>query len=275
MELWAADPTSERGPDRDLAVVSAARTLTVLSELRTDLVEPLGAEAEKLYLGHRHHARQREAERRADDAGLGQRSVHDALATESLHQPARRPKDAAQLAHIEAEHHHSWVAFHLLAEGVVDGLDDVAFWHLWLPVQQLSPLPDDTFRRVLIDVVEEIASGRERSRECGLQGRVDLTAELLRHTGFAALVPEAQTRQVFLDPLDRVTPASLLVLLRIPVTRRVVGGVVETHAVGHRLDERRAVTRSSLFDGGAHDVVDGHHIIAVHLDALEAVAARA
>src|ERR1700682_2991878 len=110
MELRAADPASERGSDRDLAVVASARALAVLSELRTDLVETLGAEAEKLYLRHRHHPRQGEAERRADDAGLGERGVDHPGAAEALHQPARRPKDAAQLADVEPEQHHPGVS---------------------------------------------------------------------------------------------------------------------------------------------------------------------
>src|SRR6266852_4576240 len=116
----------------------------------TDLVEPLGAEAEKLYLRHRHHAGQGEAEGCADDAGLGERSVDHPRAAESLHEPARRTKNPAELAHIETEHHHAGVVFHLLAEGVVDRLDDVAIRHLWLPVEQLVALPDDTRGRVLV-----------------------------------------------------------------------------------------------------------------------------
>src|SRR5712664_4222069 len=141
MELRAADPSSERGSDRHLAVVAPARALAVLAELRTDLVETLGAEAEKLYLRHGHHPSQGEAEGRADDAGLGERGVDHTGAAKALHEPARRPKDAAQLAHVEPEQHHARVAFHLLGEGVVDRLDDVALRHLQLRVEQLSALP--------------------------------------------------------------------------------------------------------------------------------------
>src|ERR1700686_67342 len=274
MELRAADPASERGSDRDLAVVASARALAVLSELRTDLVETLGAEAEKLYLRHRHHPRQGEAERRADDAGLGQRSVDDPIATEAIDEPARRPKDAAQLAHIEPEQHYARVALHLLAEGVVDRLDDVALGHLPLPVQQLSALPENAFGWRLINIVEEVLGARDRSRCSGRQGRVDLTAELFGHACLPALIPEGQACQVFLDPLDWVLLAGLLVLHRVLVKRWVVGGVVEAHAVGHRLAEGRAFTRSSLLDRANHNVIDGHHVIAVHLDALKAVAGR-
>ena len=77
-------------------------------------MEPLGAEAEELDLGHRHHAGQGEAQRRADDACLGEWSVDDSRAAKALHQPARRPKDAAQLAHVQPEHHDARVALHLL-----------------------------------------------------------------------------------------------------------------------------------------------------------------
>src|SRR5438445_3992416 len=146
MELRAADPSSERGPNRDLAVVAPARALAVLSELGSDLVEALGAETQKLYLRHRHHPRQGETERRADDAGLGEWGVDHPSSAEALHQPARGPKDAAQLANIEPEHHHARVAFHLLGKGVVDRLDDVALRHLLLPVEQISALPQDALR---------------------------------------------------------------------------------------------------------------------------------
>ncbi len=135
-------------------------------------------------------------------------------------------------------------------------------------------LPVDTRGRVLVDVVEEVAGSRERSCESGFEGRVDLVAQLLGQIGFASLIPETQTRQVFLDPLDGVAPAGLFVLGRVPVTRRVVGGVVEAHAIRDRLDEGRPVTFSGFLDSADDDVVDGHHIIAVDLDAFEAVAGR-
>src|SRR6266849_9709136 len=202
MELRAADPTPERGSDRDLGVVPPTRALAVFSELGADLMEPLGAEAQKLYLRHRHHPRQGKAEGRADDAGLGERSVDHPRDAEALHQPARRTKDTAQLAHVEPEHHHARVAFHLLGEGVVDRLDDVALRHLRLPVEQLSALPEDTLRQLFIDVVEEVTGTWERSGDSGLESRVDLVAQLLGQVGFAAMIPEAQTGQVFLDPLD-------------------------------------------------------------------------
>src|ERR1700674_2425342 len=90
----------------------------------------------------------------------------------------------------------------------------------------------------------------------------------------AALISPCSS-SVWLDSLDRVAAARFLVLLRVAVTRWVVGGVVEAHAVRNRLDEGRAVARSSLLDSADDDVIDGHHIISVHLDAFEAVAGRA
>src|SRR6478736_10146910 len=100
MELGAADAAAERGADRDLAVVAAARALAELPELRPDLVEALSREAQELDLGHRHHARQGEPERCADDAGLGERRVDYTLSAETLHQPGGGPEHAAQLADV-------------------------------------------------------------------------------------------------------------------------------------------------------------------------------
>jgi hypothetical protein len=135
VELRAADAAAERRADRDLAVVAAARALPVLAELRPDLVEGLSRDTEELDLRHGHHAREREPERSADDAGLGERRVHDAVGAELLDEPAGRAEHAAQLADVETQHHHARVGLHLLGERAVDGLDDVELWHqsLWPP----------------------------------------------------------------------------------------------------------------------------------------------
>src|SRR5579872_5221467 len=53
VELGAADATTERGADRHLAVVSAARALAVFAQLWADLVESLSRETEELDLRHR------------------------------------------------------------------------------------------------------------------------------------------------------------------------------------------------------------------------------
>src|SRR5438132_2857685 len=126
MELGAADAAAERCPDGDLAVVAATRALAVLGELRPDLMKPLRGETKELDLGDRHHAGEGEPERGTDDAGLGERRIHNALGSESVHQPARGAEDPAQLADVEPEHHHAGIGLHLLGHRAVDGLDDVA-----------------------------------------------------------------------------------------------------------------------------------------------------
>src|SRR5260370_533729 len=223
--------SSSRSAPREKTCAAAG-----LWKVGTDWVKPLGAEGEKLDLRDRHHAREGEAEGGADDAGFGERGVDHARAAESLHEPARGAKNSAQLAHIETQHHHARVVFHLLAEGVVDRLDDVSLRHLRLPVEQLGALAQDAIRRALIDAVEQVAGSRERSCESRFQGGVDLAAQLLGEVGFAVLIPQAQAGQVFLNPLDRVTAAGFLVLLWVTVPRWVVGGVVEAHALRARLD---------------------------------------
>src|ERR1700719_3569223 len=103
------------------------------------------------------------------------------------------------------------------------------------PSKQLGALLKDALRGVLINVLEEVLGTGERGCHGRLEGSLDLVAELLGHLCLAALVPQAQGGQVLLDPLDRVPPACFLVLVRVLITRRVVSGVVEAHAVGHRL----------------------------------------
>src|SRR2546430_6437451 len=101
MELGAADAAAERCPDGDLAVVAAARALAVLGELRPDLMKPLRGETKELDLGDRNHAGEGEPERGTDDAGLGERRVHNPPRSQSGPQPAPGAGDPPQLADIE------------------------------------------------------------------------------------------------------------------------------------------------------------------------------
>src|SRR5215467_4553424 len=134
MELGAADATAEGCPDRDLGVEAATRALPVLAELGSDLVEALGGEAQELNLGDGHHPGDRQSERGADDACLGQRRVDYPLVAVLLDQTGRRAEDAAQPSDVKPECHDAVVPAHLLIERVVDRLDDVPGSHcLWLP----------------------------------------------------------------------------------------------------------------------------------------------
>src|SRR6266566_3348955 len=141
-------------------------------------------------------------------------------------------------------------------------------------VKQLSFLLHDALGRVLVDVGEDILRSRRRRREGHLQRHLILTCQLLRELCLALLIPEAQACQILLYALDRVPLSRLLVLLRVLVARWVVRGVVEAHAIGHRLDESGAFAFSRPLHGGDRDVVDGHHVIAIDLDAGEPVPGR-
>src|SRR5713226_2081251 len=144
-----------------------------------------------------------------------------------------------------------------------------------VPTKQLGALLKDTLGRALVNVVEEVLWRRVRGSHGRLEGGFDLVADFLGHFGLAALIPQAQAAEVLLYPFDRIAQARFLVLVRILIARWVVGGVVKPHPVGHRFDERRAVSRSGPLNGGDRNVVDGHHVVAVDFDALEAVSSRA
>src|SRR5438128_507694 len=63
-----------------------------------------------------------------------------------------------------------------------------------------------------------------------------------------------------------------LVVRRVLVARGVVGRVVKAHAVRGGLDEARPAALARLVDGRARRRVDRHHVVAVDLDAVKAVA---
>ena len=132
MKLGAADPTTERSPNRHLAVVSAARTRAVPRQLRPDLMEGLRREAEKLNLCDWHHPGDRQAQRGADDARLSERRIDDALCAMFLQQTGRSAEDTSQFSNVEPEDHDFRIPRHLLIKGVVDGFENIALGHGWL-----------------------------------------------------------------------------------------------------------------------------------------------
>ena len=59
----------------------------------------------------------------ADDPGLGQRGVDDAVLAERVQQSGGDPEDATGLRDVLAEHDDAIVCLHRLVEPVVEGLD--------------------------------------------------------------------------------------------------------------------------------------------------------
>ena len=73
---------------------------------------------------------ERHTNRRADDASLGKRGVHDPIFAELFLQAGGGAKDPAEVSHVLAENYDVRVLAHLDAQGVVDRLDDVVYGHV-------------------------------------------------------------------------------------------------------------------------------------------------
>jgi len=97
----------------------ALRARAHLGDLRGDLVEGREDEAVELDLADRPVAAQRQADRRADDAGLGQRAVDDPALAEVILQAVGDPEDAAQLSDVLAHEQDLRVAVHGAAQTLV------------------------------------------------------------------------------------------------------------------------------------------------------------
>ena len=93
-----------------------------LGQLADDLVERRVHEAVELDLADRPVAAQREPDRGAHDAGLGQRGVDDAALAEVLLQPVGDPEHAAELAHVLTHDEHLGVVVERLAQAGVERL---------------------------------------------------------------------------------------------------------------------------------------------------------
>src|SRR5437773_5802489 len=138
-------------------------------------------------------------------------------------------------------------------------------------VDELGPLPEDARWRILVHVGEHVLRPGRRGAGRVLERLFVLLTQLLGPLHLAFGVPHAQAGEVALDALDRVARARLLELLRVLMAGGIVGGVVEAHPVGDRFDEARSLAVSGALDSVACRVVNGHDVIAVDLDAFEAV----
>src|SRR5207248_6049855 len=96
-----------------------------------DLIESRKDEIAELDLGNGPQPVHRHADGGADDPGLRERRVDDAIGAELLDQSDRSAKDAAELAHVFAQHDHARIAAHLDLQRVVDRLDDVPRGHVY------------------------------------------------------------------------------------------------------------------------------------------------
>ncbi len=104
MVLDSADAAPVRDPDDDGHLDASTRAVAQLREMAGDLLERGIRERVELHLDNRAQAVHRHADRGADDARLGQRSVEDAGFAEVGGQAVGDTEDATQRAHVLAEH---------------------------------------------------------------------------------------------------------------------------------------------------------------------------
>src|SRR6478735_10725919 len=118
----AADAAPERDADHHRDLDRAEGTGVHLGDLADDLVEGRIDEAVELDLADGAVAAQRHADRGADDAGLGERAVDDAVLAEVLLQALGDAEDATELADVLTDEHDLGVGLHGLAQAVGDAL---------------------------------------------------------------------------------------------------------------------------------------------------------
>ena len=103
MVLDAADAAGVRHPDHDRHADPAAGAVAELGDVADDLLEGGVGEGVELHLDHRSHAVHGQADRHADDAGLGERGVEAAVLAELGGEPVGDPEDTAERADVLPE----------------------------------------------------------------------------------------------------------------------------------------------------------------------------
>src|SRR5437763_5424451 len=139
---------------------------------------------------------------------------------------------------------------------------------------ELLALLEHARRRTLVDVVEHAVRADPRLCGGGFDDAVDLGAHLGAQVVLALLIEQAQRAQVAHHAVDGVAPLEVGALLLVLIAAGVVGGVVEAHPVGHRLDQGGPIARARPAHGLDRSLVDREDVVAVHLHAREAVAGR-
>ena len=167
VQLGRAHAAAVRHADRDRELHAAAAAPAVAPDVRDQLVEARVRERVVLHLAHGPPPRHAEADRRAEQAGLGERCVEAAVRAEPVAQAGGRAEDAAGAPDVLAQHHHVLVARQLAVERVVDRLDQGQLSHL-----------RESRRRVDVGVREEqLRVGRRLGLgrgDAGAQGRLRL-----------------------------------------------------------------------------------------------------
>ena len=218
-------------------VIFAAGAPAVAADVGDQLVEAGIRERVVLHLADRPEAGHAEADRRAEDPGLGQRGVDAAVGAEAVSQTRSSAEDAAGAADVLAQHEHVCVALHLHVERVVDRFDEQEVRHRGSSAAprgraRTTPAGRPARARRQPDVRRRLGLG---SRDPGAhRSAASVLISLLE------LVPEhAEPAEVALVAADALVRALLLDPLEIDVRLRIVRGRVGRRAVRHRLDEAR------------------------------------
>src|SRR5439155_19015325 len=124
VELGRAHAASVRHPYDKREGHLPAGAPPVTADVRDQLVEAGVGERVVLHFADGTPAGHAQADRAAENPGLGKGRVEAAVGPEAVAQTRRRPEDAAGAADVLADHHHRRVAFELDVERVVDRLDD-------------------------------------------------------------------------------------------------------------------------------------------------------
>jgi hypothetical protein len=114
-----ADPVRHAQRQREPAL--PPEHVAALGELVHDLVHGAGDEVGEVHVHHRPHPGHGRPHRRADDGGLRDRRVEDALGAEGLAEPLGHAEGNAG-PDVLADQVHALVAGHLLAERGVEGV---------------------------------------------------------------------------------------------------------------------------------------------------------
>ena len=240
----------------------AVRHVAKLGGLEDDLARRLEHEVSEHEIGDRARAGRGGTEGGAGEALLGDRRIDHALRPELQPKPLGMSERAAALAGALAEVHDVRVAAHLFGDAVTDRVEP-ACRHGRRGLGRHQGL-----RRIERLGVHEGAHRRRigfrrspREAERGLHGVLDalLDAIELRGGRDRVLVGQPLPEEFYrIAPQPRVD----LGLGAVGADHRVT--LVMAHGpIGLRLDQRRSVTPPGPFDGDAHRLVNGEHVIAV------------
>ncbi len=263
-------------PYRDRELHRPAGAPPVAAHVRDQLVEARVAERVVLHLADGAEPGHAQADRAAQDAGLGERRVDAAIGPEAVEQTGGGAEDAARAAHVLAHHHDRVVARELDVQAVVDRLDDEEISQLRLRgCAAARQIRRRTTR------ADSRARCRTRGRDVGIGlrfGRGDACAHrvgrLRLDLGLELVAEDAEAAEIALVPAEALVLLLLLDALEIDVRARIVGGRVRRGAIRHRLDERRPFPCTRALDGFARRLVHRQHVPAVDPRARHAVADR-